>query len=282
MDYKSCLQILKEMQVPCTSRRIPKPAWGRRDRLDRILGLAEGYYSIEGDISLLFSRTPFEELKRFRHVILLSSHADTVPRKQFLSFFEQSGLLTGTFDNTGTNAALVALMQENILPDNVVYAFTGDEETGCCAGAAEVIHILISLGVGQVHPFALDMTYEGYGVSVAGKQVGFTLEGVGPGDEKMVSVVEGFASEGHPYLCVPRRYFPEGVSLGHRAKRIAMFDEGAVYRELVGRGCSLCLPCGNGDMHSGKGVDMQQSVYFAYIDAITSIIAHYAMQVETS
>ncbi len=285
MDYESCLQVLRAMQVPCTSTLARNSVWDRTDRLEKILGLAGGYCSKAGDVSLLFSRVPFEELKNFQHIILLSSHADTVPRKQFLSVFERSGLLTGTFDNTATNAALVVLMQENILPDNVVYAFTGDEETGRCAGAVEAIYTLASLGCdlkphGKVHPFALDMTYEGYGASVAGKQVSFTLEGVGPGDEQVVSVAEELASEGNPYLCVPCRYFPEGVSLSHRAKHIAMFDEGAAYRELVGRGCSLCLPCGNGDMHSGKGVDMQASVYVSYVGMLASIVSRYERHLE--
>ena len=78
----------------------------------------------------LWSKVPLSKLPQ--DVILITSHTDVVGSITECSskLDNTTGFYTGTYDNQGTNAALVIMMKEHELPENVVLAFTGDEETG--------------------------------------------------------------------------------------------------------------------------------------------------------
>ena len=91
------------------------------------------------------------------HVILVSSHIDSLYNNPW--FQKGRDWISGTFDNSVTNAICLALMKEGGLPDNVFFSFTLDEEL-LSKGAAETIAFFKK----NVIDYAVvcDVTEEGY------------------------------------------------------------------------------------------------------------------------
>ena len=73
----------------------------------------------------LWSKVPLSKLPQ--DVILITSHTDVVGSITECSskLDKTTGFYTGTYDNQGTNAALVIMMKEHDMPENVVLAFKG-------------------------------------------------------------------------------------------------------------------------------------------------------------
>ena len=74
-------------------------------------------------LALLFAKS---EPKENEKVVLVSSHVDCVYNNCYCS--DNGEYYKGTFDNSFGNAAVLLCMLNGVLPDNVVVAFTGDEE----------------------------------------------------------------------------------------------------------------------------------------------------------
>ncbi|MBR4759564.1 MAG: M28 family peptidase [Lachnospiraceae bacterium] len=101
---------------------------GESQRLDVIRKqLAESLYQ-ETSLPLvsLYSKEKPENLDG--RVIVLSSHIDTV--RQITRPFWDEDTCRGTLDNAITNHILVEMMLADELPEQVIVAFTGDEESG--------------------------------------------------------------------------------------------------------------------------------------------------------
>ena len=92
-------------------------------------------------------------------VILVSSHIDCVFQQCFCE--EEAAYYRGTFDNSFTNAALLYEMKHGNLPDNVVVAFTGDEEKDS-AGAVAVNVFLTKVECTIRFALVLDVTNAGW------------------------------------------------------------------------------------------------------------------------
>ena len=124
--------------------------------IERLLG-GSGYRLVAREpLALLYAKHPLHEGDR---VLLISSHIDCVYSRCFCA--DEGGCLRGTFDNSFTNAAVLWAMINNTLPDNVVVAFTGNEESDS-QGALQVAAALGNIGCEVVAALVLDVTNEGW------------------------------------------------------------------------------------------------------------------------
>ena len=107
-------------------------------------------------LALLYAkRRPVEGEK----VVLVSSHVDCVYGKCFCT--DEGDCLRGTFDNSFGNAAVLWCMINDTLPDNVVVAFTGDEERDS-RGAVQTLLALGNIGCNVSSAIVQDVTNEGW------------------------------------------------------------------------------------------------------------------------
>ena len=130
------------------------------DRVNAIKSLlASTDYELikEGKLFLLYSKAPLEG----KEIVLISSHIDSVYNHCFCQE-EGDDYFKGTFDNSLTNAAVIYNMLHDKFDENVVVAFTGDEEKDS-GGCLELIGHLINQTNCKVR-FALvtDVTNEGW------------------------------------------------------------------------------------------------------------------------
>ena len=138
------------------------------ERLDVIASLLwnSRYRKINPDGLLnLYAKQPVDSYQGSK-VVVVSSHVDC--QSSITHCFSKqmgNGLLKGTYDNSITNAAILSLMMSDVLPDNVLIAFTGDEEEES-HGAKHLIRFLESKSISIRHLFVLDVTDMGWDESV--------------------------------------------------------------------------------------------------------------------
>ncbi len=109
------------------------------DRVNAIKALLEGSdfkLQHEGPLSLVYAR---HELAEDEDIVLITTHIDCLHTRCFCE--EQEECYKGTFDNSITNAAVIYNMLHDQFNDNVVVAFTGDEEKDC-HGLDEAVNFL--------------------------------------------------------------------------------------------------------------------------------------------
>lgn len=270
--------ILEQVSVMCRSNH---NGFTDETRLQVIKNLTLGtpYNEIyASNYSRIYGRVSIEELPDA--CILVSTHSDTVSNIEncYSILEEETGFYRGTFDNASTNAAAVISMREEDLPANIVFAFTGDEETGGCQGAKEAAAALIKAGK---HPFciALDVTYEGYEdnflISVenlvpapdafsekkALKQIGKLLMDLEPKNTQTFQLIK----KGPLHV-------PENLPASYVSRSCGMVDEAFAYASMGCPTMSLCLPCGDGGMHSQSGVKVKVPVFEGYLLSLSSIL----------
>ena len=107
-------------------------------------------------LALLYAK---RELRECDRVLLISSHIDCLHGNCFCS--DEADCLRGTFDNSFTNAALLWNMLQDRLPDDVVVAFTGNEESDS-HGALQVLAALGRIGCSVTSALVLDVTNVGW------------------------------------------------------------------------------------------------------------------------
>lgn len=130
-----------------------------KDRIDAIKGLLQGTgYRLlhEGDLCLIYGKRPIEA---GQERVVISSHIDCVFGRCFCK--TNGELLIGTLDNCLTNAAVVTEMMGGELDDDVLIAFTGDEERNS-GGCLEVKETLERLGCKIGLAIVTDVTEEGW------------------------------------------------------------------------------------------------------------------------
>lgn len=93
--------------------------------------------------------------------VVISSHADSNHLVHQYRHVEGTAELLGTFDNSITNAVLVGLMIEDLLPRGCLVAFTGDEEINS-EGAVGVMACLRKEGIEPRAVIVVDITSERY------------------------------------------------------------------------------------------------------------------------
>lgn len=222
---------------------------------------------VEEDLFLLFSKRPIDELGE--HIVVLSTHTDAVANiTRFFAEKKDSGTLHGTFDNTITNTAALSLMIDGTLRDNVLIAFTGDEENES-RGAKALGNYLKAKGKS---PFVivLDVTNVGYG------KVSFTVENkLYHSVESHNAIRSALADIALPYRFVAYNPndIPEYVKLGYVERNSdggiyeALCDESWEYGDCNIECFSLCIPV-NGEMHDNSGLDLRLQDFQIYKNAI--------------
>lgn len=286
MNEKRLKEILKAMQVQCRSDAIT----GRFCETNRLTAINDlvntskhgNHYRLmfDGLTCKIYAKNGY--INSLEPVILISSHVDTVPTKLFAIEDEEQRLLKGTFDNTITNAACVYAMTEMDLPDNVVFTFTADEETGHCRGAKSTVDYLLRQGIAKenIHAISLDVTYEGY------KDCDFTIENAKATEDTAV-FMDCINRLDKPYVYA-KRYRDKAVdNAKHVSHKASWFDEGAAYNTYIGvNGLSFCMPVagdgGENDMHSNNGVFAKTDAFVGYTQALCDTVKDYSLSCSLS
>ena len=221
------------------------------DRLDEIRQVLSGspYWLVNRDgLFHLYAAHPIEEIKG--PVLLVSTHVDCEANitKCFCEDIGD-GFLKGTFDNAATNAAILSLMLKGALPDNVIVAFTGDEERDS-KGASETVEYLRSIGLTVEMAVVLDVTDMGWD-----EGADFTVENNYWQESQGRRVIEKVKLLNAKWRFVPEdtddipTYVPKERVIACEAEA----DESWELDEMDVPCFSFCLPV-KGCMHSNAGV----------------------------
>jgi len=227
-----------------------------RDRINVIESLlSNSSYRLvnKGKLCLIYAKQPVPN----KPIVLISSHIDCVYDKLFCEE-KEGGLLCGTFDNSLTNSCLLYDMLADQLDNNVVIAFTGDEEEDS-NGAKEVMRILRRQNTLIKFCLVLDVTEEGWK-----ERCPFTIENdLGVDIETGYEIIRIAKEWGQPYVFV------------HDAEP----DESWDYDEEDIPCLTLCCPI-SGDMHSDAGCLTRKESLPVYSEAIvrlTKVVANAVM-----
>ena len=218
------------------------------DRVEAIMRLLEGsaYKLVAREpLTLVYAK---REFSAGNSVVLVSSHIDCLYDSCFCC--DEGDCLRGTFDNSVGNAAILSLMIHDLLPDNVVVAFTGDEEHDS-QGAVQTVLALGRMQCEIKFALVLDVTNTGYENGAM-----FALENDFGIDlltaHRIVEVVET-------------------VGAKYEFKHCAEPDESWDYNDYGVPVLSVCAVV-NGYLHSNDGVLLRKDSLLSYNNAICSIL----------
>ncbi len=218
-----------------------------KDRIEVIESLlANSVYTLahRGKLCLIYAKKPIDN----ESVILISSHIDCVYEQLFCEE-QNGGILCGTFDNSLTNSCVLYDMLLNRLPDNVVVAFTGDEEYDS-NGALEVMRLLKRNRTRIAFAIVLDVTEVGWQ-----KGCSFTIE-----NDLGIDVKTGYR------IIKALEDWGERYDFLHDAEP----DESWDYDEAEIPCLTLCIPI-LGDMHSDNGCFTRKASLPVYCEAIVRV-----------
>ena len=192
-------------------------------------------------LALLYSK---REVREDDRVLLISSHIDCVYPCCFCS--DEGDCLRGTFDNSFSNAALLWNMLNDRLPDNVVVAFTGNEESDS-QGAVQAVVALGRMGCEVPAALVLDVTNEGWESGAL-----FTLENdLGIDMLTAYNVISSLERYGGRF------------AFKHNAEP----DESWDYAEYGIPSLTLCVPvCG--ELHGDEGVLLRKESAMEYCNVL--------------
>ena len=239
----------------------------RLDAISSSLKAAKYSRLNHGGLFHLYSLKPINEISR--PVVIISSHVDCEAGiTRCFTDFLPGGLMRGTFDNSITNASLLYLMLEGRLPDNVLAAFTGDEERNS-RGAEDVIWFAGCSGLEIECVIVLDVTDRGWD-----EGADFTVENNFWSDSLGAKVIKAAENSGFTWRFVPED--PGNIPGYINGRNVIPFeadeDESWEYDEYYARCVSLCLPV-KGDMHRNEGVYARQESFKRYTDIIAELAA---------
>lgn len=275
-DMQEYIKILEKVNVMCRSKTSKKQnCFTDNTRLHKIEDLTQHtpFSKIyDGNLTNIYGKKDLDDLPQ--DLFIVSTHVDTVNNisKCSSQYDKNTGNLRGTYDNAGTNAACVIAMRKFDLPDNVIFAFNGDEETGKCKGAEEVLTVMKEHNK-KIFPIALDVTYDSYD----DKKL-YTIENF-YGNIKTAELVINRARDldsnlDNPtftYVKAPNGPLPK-LDKNEVSRDRSWFDEGAYYGEKRISAFSLCLPCGEGEMHSNYGVQVKAPVFEGYVNSLVGML----------
>ena len=237
-----------------------------------------------------------KNVKLGEKVVLISSHVDCVDGIRKPSFkITKKGNYKGTFDNAATNAVALISMLENRFADNVLIAFTGNEEQDS-KGAKQVIKFLKKNGR-KVIAISLDVTFdleneEKNGLTTYG-YASYTIDNLCRNTtEKTAKSLFEMADKLKIPFMVTRADDDEEVMdyFADKEKGIADYYapnlevEGVAYEDEAityskNKCCigafSLCLPTDdreeNWHMHSDKMIKIKRKSFDDYMEAVVKI-----------
>lgn len=196
-------------------------------------------------LSLVYAK---HDLREGDSIVLVSSHIDALHESSFCR--GEGDFLRGTFDNSFGNAAILWLMLLDKLPDNVVVAFTGDEEHDS-QGAVQTVLALGCMQCRIKSALVLDVTNVGW---KSGSR--FTIEN-DSGIDIFIShrIVEAVNALGLKY------------AFEHNAEP----DESWTYSDYGIPSLSICIPS-SGDLHGNQGVLLRKSDLKPFCDVVLSVL----------
>ena len=236
-DFEAFFELLKAVTVDCKDD-------GERfivdDRLRVIENLlAESAYEVvvRGSLAVVYAK---RVLHNGDDVVLVSSHIDCLHGSSFCR--DEGAFVRGTFDNSFTNAVLLWAMLEGLLPDNVVVAFTGNEE-GDSIGATQVVLAMGKRECNISMAITLDVTNVGWDSGSC-----FTIENDACIDmllaHKIISSLDEYRGK---------------FSFEHNAEP----DESWLYADYGIPSFSFCIPA-SGDLHDDGGVLLCKETISSY------------------
>ena len=232
--------LLVALTVDCKDNGVNFVTGNRIEVIRRLLADSDYRLLMESPLAFIYGK-PGSSCR-----ILVSSHIDCVYPCCFVK--QEIGGWQGTFDNSATNAALIGLMLQNRLPDDVWIAFTGDEEVHS-RGAVETMQLLGGAGQSPERVIVLDVSNEGFAdeaVCSVENDYGF-------------DIMSGFqlvqALKNLELPCVVVHDAEPDESWDYRKGIKGMFPELPCI--------SLCIPV-SGELHGDDGVFMRESVVAGY------------------
>ncbi len=235
--YPEFFDILQSVTVDCKDNGECFTVTDRVAAVERMLEKT-GYKLISRQpLALLYAKHPLHEGDR---VLLISSHIDCVYSRCFCA--DEGGCLRGTFDNSFTNATVLWAMINNALPDNVVVAFTGNEESDS-QGAVQTVVALGQMGCAVAAALVLDVTNEGWESGAL-----FTLE-----NDFGIDILTGYN-----IISLLEKYDGRFAF-----KHNALPDESWDYADYGIPSLTLCVPV-DGDLHGDEGVLLRKESALEY------------------
>ena len=244
---------------------------GRLNIISSLLWDSE-YRRINADgLFHLYAKHPAEFFFN-RKTTIVSSHVDC--EKSITRCFSQSDgndILKGTYDNAITNTAILSLMLSDSLPDDILVAFTGDEERSF-KGAQQLERFLRINNIAIRHLFVLDVTDMGW-INNPDNSADFTIENDFWYDDFGKNIIELTEKKPYKWKFVPAdlnnipSFVPEYSVIHEEAAE----DESWYYNEKKINCCSICLPV-FGEMHSNKGVLVWESSFRKYTDMLVELL----------
>lgn len=264
MKKKKYFKILERLNVPNYDNGIEFINTDRLDVIDTMLDNTDYQRVNQRGLFYLYSKKPLSLMHG--PLVLLSSHVDCQKKiTQCFSQVEEGGLLRGTYDNSITNAAVLSLMLDDKLAENVIVAFTGNEEVSS-VGALQLAQYLQNYTT-DVTVLVLDVSYEGYR-----EGADFVIENDCWPQNTGMAVIEVARQSGYAWRFVPKDQarMPEYVPTENRIYRDAAGDEAWDYEDFFP--CfSFCLPVGEGEMHDNRGVTARQDSLLHYMEVLARL-----------
>ena len=193
-------------------------------------------------LALLFAKRVTQEGEK---VVLGSSHIDCVYDNCFCA--DEGDCLRGTFDNSFTNAALLWNTLHDRLLDNVVAAFTGNEE-GDSQGAVQTVVALGRMGCEVASALVLDVTNEGWESGAS-----FTLE-----NDLGIDILTGYN------IISSLEKYDGRFAFKHNA----LPDESWDYADYGIPSLTLCVSVG-GELHGDAGVMLRKEAALEYCNVLS-------------
>lgn len=238
--------ILKKVTVECRDNGTEFVCNTRISAIKEMLAGSRYKLIHEGKLSLIYASHVIRPDER---VVLVSSHVDSLYSRCFCE--EDGDCFKGTFDNSYTNASALWNMLSGNFADNVVIAFTGDEEQNS-QGAIETVCALGLMQCPIAFALVLDVTEEGWMQHSA-----FTVE-----NDLGLDI---FTAHHLVELLKP---YDGKYSYVHDAEP----DESWDYDEYSIPCFTLCAPI-LGDMHSDEGVLLRKDSFPMY-QQVLSVVAN--------
>lgn len=236
------IELLKAVTVDCKDNGKEFTVSTRVEVIESLLKDSAYKLVAREPLSLIYAK---HELCEGESVALVSSHVDCLYENCFCSVEE--AFLRGTFDNSFGNAAILWMMLHDMLPDNVVVAFTGDEERDS-QGAVQTVLALGRMQCKIKFALVLEVTNVGWG-----RGAHFALENDNGIDLLTAySIVETVRLLGAEYV------------FEHNAEP----DESWDYSNYGIPSLTLSMPVG-GNMHSNEGVLLHKEAIDTYCQVLS-------------
>ena len=284
VNKEAAINLAEKLAVPSHSNHDQFTELGRLNKIDSELRETAYGHVEKHELFWLYSQKPIDEIEG--RLLVVSSHADCLQRDAVFEYSDKKHpkRMVGIFDNAVTNAASVYLMKYTDLPENVVFAFTGEEETDQ-KGARKLSKYLKSLNK-SFNAMVLDCTYSAFE-----DQADFTIENdfIYLCDANwMKKIIDSIIPLGDTWRFIPAPsdqkkdnpddYFDskEIVKMISSEKtctdagdiETADEDEAWEYDDRDISCFSVCLPCDAVDMHVQTGFGIRRKNYYNYIAAL--------------